>query len=337
MLPIFRIGRRCAAATILGALAVGCSAAGTQAPPSAPVAAQAGAQRTLSENRAFANGFGHAEASRSSARGWLSPEARRKRKKTLFYWGNFDTSTITILSSSGKQEGQITTDLSNPERLFVDKHGDVYATNLGNDTITAYKAGQTSPFLTISSGVDTPTGLTVDAAGTVYCANVGNDTITVYPKGKTSPSLTIPTASSPEYLATDAKDNLYAQIGLGVVEFAPGSTSGKTLNLNVVSPGALEVDKSGNIIVVDDGVPSIDYIPAGQSNPSKKIAVTSGSPFSLSLSGNEKTLYVSVDSNTGPFIVQSVPYPSGSSLSNKFTPNVGDWPIAVSPDNVLGG
>jgi len=260
----------------------------------------------------------------------MSPDAKKKKK--LIYWGNFDSSTITIYSAkgvNGKQVGQITTGLSEPERLFVDKQGSVYATNVGNNTITGYEAGQTSPFITISNGVSTPTGLTVDAAGTIYCANVGNDTITVYPKGQTSPSLTIPYFA--EYLATDAQDNLYAA-GTAVEEFAPGSTTGKDLGLPHY-PGALEVDRAGNLIVLYGS--TVEYFPAGQTSPSKEINI-SGSPFALSLSKNEKQLYVSVEAGT-PFIIQSIAYPKGTSFSDKLTNNGGDWPIAVSPDNALGG
>ena len=321
----------CRAATIsmfgiLGVLAAGCSNAGV---PTANLASN-----PASVFRALASGHGVATSRlHASTGGWLSPDA--KKGKGLIYWGNFDDSTITIYSSkgvNGKEEGQITTGLNEPERLFVDKKGNIYATNIGNDTITAYKPGTTSPFLTISTGVVSPTGLTVDAAGTVYCANVGNNTITVYPKGQTSPSLTIPTPASPESLATDAKDNLYASVGDEVEEFAPGSTSGVNLGLPGY-PGALEVDRSGNLIVNYGS--AIDYFPAGQTEPSKEIEVTAGSPFELSLSGNEKKLYVSVDVGT-PFLIQDVAYPNGTTLSNKLSTNGGDWPIAASPDAALG-
>lgn len=335
MLSIGCAGRRWAAAILLGALAAGCSASGTPSLGSPPQAAQPSAQRSLDENRALASGLGAGSAETASRpSGWLSSEPTPRRKKTLFYWGNFNTSTITILSSSGKTKGQITSGLFNPERLFVDKKGDVYATNLGYNgsnkySITGYKPGQKTPFITIANGVNRPTGLTVDAAGTIYCANVGNNTITVYPKGQTSPSLTIPYFA--EYLATDAHDNLYAA-GTTVEEFPEGSSTGKDLGLPRY-PGALEVDRSGNVIVLYGT--EIEYFPAGQTNPSKQIPVTAGYPFALSLSADEKTLYVSVEAGT-PFIVQSVAYPNGSTLSNKYTGNFGDWPIAVSPDNALG-
>jgi hypothetical protein len=330
LLSSLSIGRSWAAAALLGALAAGCSAAGTSTGFTTGTSAS-NAQRTVNDYRTLADGHGApSNAPGSRASGWISPD-RHKRGDNRFYWGSYDHSTINIYSSrgiNGKLKGQITTGLSNPERLFVDKHLNVYATNIGNNTITGYKPGHTTPFITISNGVTSPTGLTVDAAGTIYCANVGNNSITVYPKGQTSPSLTIPYFA--EYLAIDAQDNLYAA-GTAVEKFPPGSTTGMDTGLPHY-PGALEVDRSGNIIVLYGS--TIEYFPAGETTPSKEIPVTSGSPFALSLSGDEKKLYVSVETGS-QFVVQSVAYPSGTSLSDKLTVNGGEWPIAVSPDAVL--
>ncbi|MGB8909158.1 MAG: hypothetical protein WCC84_10455 [Candidatus Cybelea sp.] len=38
---------------------------------------------------------------------------------------------------------------------------------------------------------------------------------------------------------------------------------------------------------------------------------------------------------SGPFIVQEVAYPNGTTLTNKLTTGDGERPIAVSPDAVL--
>jgi hypothetical protein len=270
--------------------------------------------------------------------GWISPDIQR-HKPSLIYWGKFSANTIDIFSANGINpplKGTITTGVDEPERLFVDAALNVYATNRGNNTITAYKRGATTPFLTITNGVSTPTGLTVDAAGTVYCANVGNDTVTEYPKGQTSPSLTLTGFSRPpEYLAIDSADKLYVSTGRRVIEFGPGSTTGKSLGLTIRSPGALEVDKSGNIIVVDKSASTIDVFPARQKMPSKKIAVTAGIPFGISLNFAETAVDVSVEVSGG-FIVQHLAYPNGTTLANKITAATdGDWPIAVSPDAVL--
>ena len=305
-------------AVALGALLAGC-ASGTLGPP-------AGSGGAAPQSHAMG----------TSANGWASPDARR-RKKSLIYWADYDKSKVTIFSArgvNGQQKGIITTGLSNPQRLFVDAARNLYASNISNNTITAYHPSQTSPFLTIGTGVNSPTGLTVDAGGTVYCANVGNDTITEYPLGQTTPSLTITLGANPEYLATDASDNLYATVGTAIYEYAPGSKTGKNLGLNVSAPGALEVDKAGNIILLDRD--TLDYFPAGQTQPSKQIKVTGGAPFGLSLSADETTLYVSVNSSS-TFVIKDISYPNGTTLANKLTTNAGQWPLAVSPDNALGG
>ncbi|HLY01149.1 MAG TPA: hypothetical protein VKR56_01485 [Candidatus Cybelea sp.] len=330
MNPIASSTLRLIPSAALAVLVTGCSVAGSL---SSPVSASSSA--AVRANLKAADGLNRPQPfQRARSRGWLSPDA--KKSKNLIYWGDYDTNTIAIYSAkgeNGKEEGSITTGLSNPERLFVDAKGNVYATNLGNSTITAYKPGATSPFLTISDGVDRPTGLTVDVAGNVYCANVGNDTITVYKRGKTSPSLTISVpGGSPQYLATDKSDNLYASVGSEVIEFPQGSTSGTNLGLAVTSPGGLEVDKLGDIIVID-GESTIDYFPAGETEPSKQISAPYA--FGLSLSKNEKELYVSLESGAD-FDVDSVAYPNGSTLAAKLTTDAGDWPVAASPDNALG-
>jgi hypothetical protein len=76
------------------------------------------------------------------------------------------------------------------------------------------------------------------------------------------------------------------------------------------------------------------YSAAGKTQSSQQIAVTAGSPFALSLSKNEKELYVSVE--TASFIIQSIAYPKGTTLADKLTTNGGDWPLSISPDSVLG-
>jgi hypothetical protein len=116
---------------------------------------------------------------------------------------------------------------------------------------------------------------------------------------------------------------------------ASSSTTGKNLGLSIGSPGALEVAKSGNIIVIDAAANTIDVFPAGQTTPSKQIAVTAGSPFALSLNKAETAVYASVEVSGG-FIVQDVAYPNGTTMANKITTITdGDWPIAVSPDAAL--
>jgi hypothetical protein len=275
-----------------------------------------------------------------SSRGTLSAAA--KTGSHVIYSGSYDTSTITIYPWKGTNPapiGTISTGLSNPERLFVDKSLKLYATNIGNGSITVYKPGGTSPSLTITNGVSGPTGITVGADGTVYSANVNNDTVTEYPKGKKSPSLTVSLGNeTPENLAVDGANNLYIQydggtLGSGVLEVPPGQTSGTDLNLTIGSAGALSVDTSGNVVILDTSAASIDVFAPGHTTPSKTLAI-GGFPFELSMSKAEKQVYVS-NVVGSPWVIQMADYPNLKSVKAKISPTLGEWPLAVAPDNAL--
>lgn len=270
----------------------------------------------------------------------MAPQVKGGRLN--IYWGNYYNNTITIYPRGGvnpPERGVITKGLSHPQRLFVDDAFDVYATNTGNNTITAYKPNAVRPTLKISAGVDTPTGLTVDADGTIYCANEGNDTITIYPKGQTTPRLTIPIAGAPEYLALDSSHNLYVSYlggpkGTGVMKFAPGSATGSDLGLDMSGGGAFEVDRSGNIVIADNYGSTIDVFPANRTEPSKRAGLGGYAAFGLSLSEREHHLFVSVET-PGTFAVDQLDYPNLTNLTTKLSTGAGNWPIAASRDAVF--
>jgi hypothetical protein len=335
---VTRLVRRGALFSLLAVMAAGCSASNTPglAPGSTAVQSDATHRASASMEHRMANGFAHAAHTGARKRGWISPEA--VHDKRVFYWGDFDNNTINVYKHNGvnpKLVGSITDGIDEPERLFVDASDNLWVTDAGNSSITEYAPGATSPTTTITNGVSTPTGLTVDSEGTVYSANVGTDTVTEYPSGATTPSVTITMSTSPEYLATDSSDNLYVSTGLGVWEFPPGSTTGTELSLDMGSPSGIEVDKSGDIIVIDSSALTIDVFPPGQSSPSVTINDSPNDPFALSFSKSEKKLYVSAIDASGDFIVQQLDYPNGTTFTNKLTNGGGLWPIAVSPDNVL--
>jgi len=300
-----------------------------------------GADARVRANLLAASGRSLPPVTHGAIGGWLSAAA--KAGSRVIYSGNYDDSTITIYPSKGTNPppiGTISTGLTSPERLFVDKNLKLYTTDEGSPTsIVVYKPGKTSPSLTITNGVDYPTGITVGADGTIYCANTGNETVTEYPKGETSPSLTVTLdGETPENLAVDGSNNLYIQyiggtLGSGVIEVAPGQTSGTDLNLVIGSASALSVDKAGNIVIIDQDSSSLDVFPPGQTSPSKTI-VLGGFPFEMSMDKAEKQVYVSNEVGT-PFEIQVVDYPSLKKLKAKINPTLGDWPLAVAPDNAL--
>jgi hypothetical protein len=272
---------------------------------------------------------------------WLSAAA--KAGSHVIYSGSYSNSTVTIYPWAGTNPapiGTISTGLTNPERLFVDKNLKLYTTDEGSPTsVVVYNPGKTTPSLIITNGVNFPTGITVGADGTVYCANTGNSTVTEYPKGKKNPSLTITlSGETPENLAVDGSNNLYIQylggtLGSGVIKVPPGMTSGTDLNLVIGSASALSVDKAGNVVILDQGSSSLDVFPAGQTTPSKTLSL-GAFPFEMSMNKAETQVYVSNDLGS-VFEIQIVGYPGLKKAKPKINPTVGDWPLAVAPDNAL--
>jgi hypothetical protein len=341
-----RIEKRFLAATGVAALLTACSG-GTSLSPTTNASTgfgnvPMGVDAHVRANLLAANGRSLPPGTHGAVgAGWLSAAA--KAGSHVIYSGSYNNSTITIYPSKGTNPapiGTISTGLTNPERLFVDKNLKLYTTDEGSSTsIVVYNPGKTSPSSIITDGVNFPTGITVGADGTVYCANTGNSTVTEYPKGKKTPSLTISLNSeTPENLAVDGSNNLYIQylggtLGSGVIEVPPGQTSGTDLNLVIGSASALSVDKAGNIVIIDQGSSSLDVYPAGQTTPSKTIAL-GGFPFEMSMNQAEKQVYVSNDIGT-PFEIQIVDYPNLKKVKAKINPTLGDWPLAVAPDNAL--
>jgi hypothetical protein len=339
------IAKRSLVATGVAALLTACSG-GTSISPttngsasfgSAPM----GADAHVRANLLAASGRSLSPGTHGAGRGWLSAAA--KAGSHVIYSGSYGNSTITIYPWKGINPppiGTISTGLTNPERLFVDKNLKLYTTDEGSPTsIVVYRPGKTSPTLTITNGVNYPTGITVGDDGTVYCGNTGNETVTEYPKGKTAPSLTLSMGNeTPENLAVDGSNNLYIQyiggtLGSGVIEVPPGQTSGTDLNLVIGSASALSVDKAGNIVIIDQGSSSLDVFPPGQTSPSKTIAL-GGFPFEMSMNKAEKQVFVSNEIAT-PFEIQVVDYPKLKNVKAQINPTLGDWPLAVAPDNAL--
>jgi hypothetical protein len=110
---------------VLAALVAGCSASNSPAV----------ARGSSAMERKVADGFARPAGTTPHARGWLSPGAKTAR--CLLYWGNFSTSTVTIYKEAALPKEVVT--------------------NFGNDTITEYALGKTSPRFTISEDIANPT------------------------------------------------------------------------------------------------------------------------------------------------------------------------------------
>jgi hypothetical protein len=125
---------------------------------------------------------------------------------------NSNQSSITVYPR-GKTSPSltITAGLNEPDGITVDSHGTIYTSNLGTNTVTTYKAGQTSVFETISfpNGAQA-VGLAVDSHDNLYVASDTNNEVLEVPYGSTtSHNLGLTGTSAPTWLAFRSDDVLY--------------------------------------------------------------------------------------------------------------------------------
>jgi hypothetical protein len=196
-----------------------------------------------------------------------------------------------------KPVGAITDGVGGAYGLFADAKGGLYVAN--DSTITAYRPGEIHPWITYQDPAS-PLYVVTDHSGRVYAANRGG-TITEFPRQQTESDITIKTPGhEADGINFDDAGNLYvAYRGKSVdsiEEFAPNSTNGRILGMHVSGPQGLQIDHSGNIIVVESGRATVDIFPAGKNHPSQVIPVDSGAT-QIVLGGNQRNMYYSTYTN----------------------------------------
>ena len=196
----------------------------------------------------------------STRRGWMSPESR-KRKKLLYV---SDNGEIAIFSVPGSRKaGRITDGIGAPPMgLATDKNGYLYVAN-GKRTVTVYKPGTTSPWLTLHGhGRFNPVDVAVGSNEYVYVADSrrgpGNG-IYVYAPGATGSMRHLANAALANGVMAvnvDASNNVYASgrssAGAAVVKFANAHGPGTNLGLRGLTyPDGVIVDNHNNLLVSD--------------------------------------------------------------------------------------
>ena len=190
--------------------------------------------------------------------GFYAPHAK---KAVTLYLSDVQADAIELFPAyDGNDPGQIgtiTQGIDTPVNIAIDNSGTLYVANNGNNTVTEYPLGATSPSITLSNQLVYPNGVTVDSEGTVYVTSglyLGSCYVLEFPKGSSSPTVKID-FSLPIGLAIDKKDNLYVgDAGANLVYEVPkGTTTPENLSLNDLGdPTGLAFDSKDNLWVSND-------------------------------------------------------------------------------------
>jgi hypothetical protein len=234
--------------------------------------------------------------------------------------------------------GTITEGVSGPSGSFVDKHGNLFVANDSNFTVTMYPAGSTTWKLRYT-GFEYPLNVAVDSKGSVFIVDFTGEKVVQFPKGSTRSKLTIPLAYPPHGVALDSSNNVYVSYNTGahgggpgtVNEYAPGSKTGKNLNLPIGWAAGDVIDGSGNLLVADQSNAAVYVFAPGKNTPSQTISENLQDPVNLAFDASFKHLYVADDEVDAVLVYD---YPSGkyvTTLNNGATSIDG---VAVSPEGL---
>ena len=200
----------------------------------------------------------------SSARGasWMDPLAK---SGDLLYVSDTETSDVYVFSyPKGELKGTLT-GLLDPAGECVDKKGDVFITNTGDNDILEYAHGGTSPLATLDDAGYFPTGCSVDpTTGNLAVTNFtttgsgqGDVVIYTHAKGKPKGNYTDPDIFDMFLCGYDVYGNLFLD-GLNqgsAFQFAELRKGGSaltnlTLDQSIGLPGAVQWD--GKHVAVGD-------------------------------------------------------------------------------------
>jgi sugar lactone lactonase YvrE len=196
-------------------------------------------------------------ASRSS--GFYTPATR---KSVTLYVSDLQAEAVELFAAyegnNPPESGTITQGIDNPTNIAIDKSGTLYVAYNGNNTVTEYPLGATSPSITLSNELVDPNGIAVDSKGTVYVtsgSSVGSCYVLEFPKGSSTPSVQVNGFDLPIGLAIDKNDNLYVGDASAnkVYEVPKGTTTPENLNLSELGdPTGLAFDREQNLWVSND-------------------------------------------------------------------------------------
>jgi sugar lactone lactonase YvrE len=169
---------------------------------------------------------------------------------------SMDDSTIVSFDTTGNNGSTIaatkavftSTNLSLPQGLAFDSTGNLYAANVGDDTISKFNSS--GAYLSnITTNLNGPIGLAFDSTGNLYAANLYNSTISKFNSSGAYLSNITTNLNGPIDLAFDSSDNLYAANynNNSISKFDSAGTFLSQINSNLSNPAGLAFDSSGNL------------------------------------------------------------------------------------------
>lgn len=211
-------------------------------------------------------------------------------EQTLFV-SDLQSGSIRLYPANKKnpqQTGSITDGIDLPINVAVDGQGTLYVANNGNNTVTEYPLGHTTPSVTLTAGLLNPNGIAVDKQGTVYVTSGSyyNGYVLEFPKGSSTPYRQVNGFILPVGLAIDKDGNVYvgdtAYYTPAVWEVPAGTSTPVNLHLQgLKDPPGVAIDPLNNLWIADPARKNVFGFHLGQTTPFVTIVAGLNRPYAL--------------------------------------------------------
>ena len=283
---------------------------------------------------------------------FMDPDAKGK---PLIFVSDAADGVIDIYPQAGENQkmvGQIT-GLAQPQGITTDKNGNLYVANTNSSNVLVYAPPYTgAPKMTINDAHEFPADVAVSSAGVVAVTNIcdapqcrlNTGNVEIYAKGSTKSCATVSDSAfnftrvmfaefdKDGVLYIDGMNGGY-QTSFGLVDGGCNATSITNLGYiyTVSFPGAIQIDKAGNIAFCDEYNQVVDTFapPVGNSfgDPVSTTPLTgSVSPIGIAVLASGTNIYAADSSGSG--LAEEYQYPAGGAAENSIA--VGGQPIGIA-------
>lgn len=177
----------------------------------------------------------------------------------------YDTTSNVNTTIEASRTVFANTNLSTPGGLTFDASGNLYAANIGDNTVSKFNS--TGTYVSnISTNLASPIFTTFDAAGNLYASNYGDDTISKFNSAGVYQSNITTNLSDPVGLDFDSSGNLYVANNAAntISKFDPnGGFLGTFANTNIQAPAGLILDAANNVYIANQNAGVSEFNPSG--------------------------------------------------------------------------